>query len=490
MEKISAHNENDNEVINNILAVTEAILKGDFQKRIVSNVHIGNINKIATNLNLISDQLLLNPPPNYSEQINIHQFIEVITSFANHNFSYKLPISENGTILDAIATGINLLGDDLEQSTASKHELEIANEAIIKNQNSLKQAQKIAKIGSWELDVSNMEFSWSDEHYRIFELKKEIIKNLWEAFIIKIHPDDYLMVKAQFKNAIENETNFQFEFRIICKNKSIKYIQVTGEVFRKLKHNTIFRGTTQDITERKNAEEEINKSLIVVIEQNKRLVNFSYIVSHNLRSHTCNIQAILDFLTISDSEDEKKELMQHLQTSSNLLNETINNLNEVVSIQKNINLNTQSLNINYYINNVLEILNTQIASKKAVINNHIAADVTLFHNPAYLESILLNFISNAIKYAHRDRNLILAIDTYIENNYRVVTFTDNGIGIDLIKNGESLFGIFKTFHENPDARGIGLFITKSQIEALQGKVEAESELDKGTTFKVYFKIPN
>jgi hypothetical protein len=68
----------------------------------------------------------------------------------------------------------------------------------------------------------------------------------------------------------------------------------------------------------------------------------------------------------------------------------------------------------------------------------------------------------------------------------ILNVSDNGIGIDMKKNGDKLFGMYKTFNNNPDARGIGLFITKNQIDAMGGKVEVESELGKGTSFKIYF----
>ena len=108
------------------------------------------------------------------------------------------------------------------------------------------------------------------------------------------------------------------------------------------------------------------------------------------------------------------------------------------------------------------------------------------YNPAYLESIILNFLSNAVKYSHPQRTPVISFDLFHENNKPVLSITDNGIGIDLKRNGDKLFGMYKTFHGNPDARGIGLFITKNQIEFMGGHVEAESELNVGSTFKIFF----
>jgi PAS domain S-box-containing protein len=245
----------------------------------------------------------------------------------------------------------------------------------------------------------------------------------------------------------------------------------------------------RDITLSKNAEIELNKSFGLVNEQNKRLLNFSYIVSHNLRSHTSNILSILNFLEKESSEKERSELMMHLKKVSRSLNDTLFNLNEVVSIRNNINLVIEPLNLLEYINQALKVQSELIAIKKANIFNRVSADCVINCNPAYLESILLNFISNAIKYSHPDRTPVLEIDTHQQQNQLILEIADNGIGIDLEKNGDKLFGMYKTFSNNPDARGIGLFITKNQIDAMGGKVEVKSELGKGTRFSIYFNNP-
>jgi signal transduction histidine kinase len=99
---------------------------------------------------------------------------------------------------------------------------------------------------------------------------------------------------------------------------------------------------------------------------------------------------------------------------------------------------------------------------------------------------LLNFTTNAIKYAHPDRYPEIIYTLAIEKNYTILEINDNGLGINLEIHGDKLFGMYKTFHNNANARGIGLFITKNQIEAMGGKVEVESKVNIGTTFKIYF----
>lgn len=257
-------------------------------------------------------------------------------------------------------------------------------------------------------------------------------------------------------------------------------------VFNKDQMVAGFIMSMENITDRKKNEIELNKSLNLVTEQNKRLLNFSYIVSHNLRSHASNMISILNFLEKEKSENEKAGLMNHLKKVSHLLNETLFNLNEVVSIQKNLNTKLDKLNLYDYINQVSSILNKEITTKNVTINNDVPIDIHIKYNPAYLESILLNFLSNAIKYSSPERVPIVTFSTIIKNNTIQLIISDNGIGIDMTKYHDRIFGMYKTFHGNKDARGIGLFITKNQIDAMGGKVEVSSEINVGTTFKITF----
>ncbi|WP_285057808.1 PAS domain S-box protein [Pedobacter ginsengisoli] len=236
----------------------------------------------------------------------------------------------------------------------------------------------------------------------------------------------------------------------------------------------------EDVTDR-------NNSINMITEQNKRLLNFSYIVSHNLRSHTSNIQAIAGLIEQSSSEQEKKELVALLKTVSASLDETMVNLNNVVNIQTSIDVITVPLNLSDYIGRTLNVLRDQINVKSVDIRNDVPADTMVNYNPAYLESVLLNFIFNAIRYSHPDRRPLIRLNSYRENDQVVLEVSDNGIGIDLDKFGDQLFGMYKTFTENPDSKGLGLFISKNQIDAMSGMVTVQSVLDEGTTFKIYFK---
>jgi PAS domain S-box-containing protein len=243
----------------------------------------------------------------------------------------------------------------------------------------------------------------------------------------------------------------------------------------------------ENISDRKKNEIALTKSFELVTDQNKRLLNFSYIVSHNLRSHTSNIKSILALLQYAESDEDRNEMLQMLEGVSNTLSETIHNLNDVVSIQTNLNHVVQPLKLRHFIEKAQVVLADQVAVKNATIINEVEEGVMVDYNPAYLESIVLNFLSNAIKYSHPGRPPVVTLRCYQAEQQTVLEIADNGIGIDMKLHGDKLFGMYKTFNGNVDAKGIGLFITKNQIEAMGGKVEAQSKVDIGTTFCVYFK---
>jgi light-regulated signal transduction histidine kinase (bacteriophytochrome) len=247
---------------------------------------------------------------------------------------------------------------------------------------------------------------------------------------------------------------------------------------------TSLRGIMIDITKTKEAEKDLKNTLFLVTEQNKRLLNFSYIVSHNLRSHTSNIASIVSLIESTESEEEKEEMMNLLKTVSHSLDETMNHLNEVVNINENINITTEPLNLNQYITNTQIILSEQIHLSEAQIISTIDKDKIINYNPAYLESILYNLISNAMRYKHPERKPLIRIKLYKEQNKEVLEISDNGIGIDLDKNGAKIFGMYKTFSSNLDSKGIGLFITKNQINAMGGTITVSSKINVGTTFKI------
>lgn len=242
----------------------------------------------------------------------------------------------------------------------------------------------------------------------------------------------------------------------------------------------------RDITERKKGEEKVNNLIEETISKNTRLQNFAHIVSHNIRSHSANFSGLLEIIRTAETEEEKKTYFEYLNSSSIKLSETIDNLNEIITIQTNTQLPIEKVNLFDEIQKNIQSQMLNIEKLGIQIENNIKSDTFLNVVPAYFDSIVLNLITNAIKYKSDNKTPIIKINSLSDEKYTQLSIEDNGIGINLEKNGGKLFGMYNTFNGNSDAKGIGLFITKNQIEAMKGKIEVTSQLGIGTTFKVFF----
>jgi PAS domain S-box-containing protein len=241
----------------------------------------------------------------------------------------------------------------------------------------------------------------------------------------------------------------------------------------------------RDVTARIEKKIELKRILEVTSLQNAKLLNFTHIVSHNIRSHTSNLSLILDVIDSTEDKDEKLSYVEMFKKSTEKLSETIEYLNEIITIQNDINIERQNINLHDEIEKTKIALKLLISESQIEIIHTIPADLSVLVIPAYLDSILLNLFTNAIKYRSHNRKSILEISYEVREQFVVISFKDNGLGIDLKKNGHKIFGMYKTFHGNEDARGVGLCITKNQIEAMQGKIEVESEEGTGSIFKIY-----
>lgn len=249
-------------------------------------------------------------------------------------------------------------------------------------------------------------------------------------------------------------------------------------------------GISIEISDIIQKENQLSDLINVTAIQNKKLLNFAHIVSHNLRSHTANVSMLVDFLTKEKKESEKERILNMLTRASDNLMDSLENLNEVVDISTNVNLEKKSLNLNQQIQKVQENLAVFLEQHKVEIQNTISDKVDVRAVPAYLESIILNLITNSVKYRNPEIAPKITLSTERVNDQIIFKIKDNGLGMDMNKYGNKLFGMYKTFHNNPDARGIGLYITKNQIEAMGGYISVSSEVNKGSTFSVYFKDEN
>ncbi|GAB2775084.1 sensor histidine kinase [Salinimicrobium soli] len=346
-----------------------------------------------------------------------------------------------------------------------------------------------AAVGMARMDTRSGRFIETNQRFReLSGYSEEEITNMNYREIS--HPDDIEENHRLMQQLLKGEIReYSIEKRGIRKDGSIVWVKLTvSPLWNPGDEPSDHISIVEDITKNKEAELQLNKSYKMLVDQNQRLVNFSYIISHDLRSHSSNIQSILDLYQTSELPEEREQYIQLLLKVTSNLNQTLHHLNEVVSIQNKTDLKRESLKISEFVEKTIENLEMRIQEKKAKISVDVPEEARIYFNSAYLESVLLNFLSNSLRFSDKNRNPQIEVKAEKLNNDKwSLKISDNGIGIDLQKNKGKLFGLYKTFTDLQDSRGIGLFITKHQVEAMGGEIEVESELGSGTTFKINFQ---
>ncbi len=303
------------------------------------------------------------------------------------------------------------------------------------------------------------------------------------------HPDDLeestAFKKIVFKGA---KDTYQLQKRYFHKNGHIVHAIIGVTPVKDLDGNPSHAiAQFLDITDRIEAEKRLETLVDVTKSQNDSLMNFAHIVSHNLRSHSTNMTMLAKFLSEEEDKNELKNINRMISDAAESLSETIAHLNDVVQVKTGALENLQSIGVLNTIEHIKKSIGGLLEEQDAVVKINIEKSHFVNAVPAYLESIFLNILTNSLKYSSPDRTPIIEIKSKLKKETILIIFKDNGQGIDLKRHGDKIFGMYKTFHKHKDAKGIGLFITKNQIEAMSGSIEIESVVDEGTTIFIELK---
>ncbi|WP_051437413.1 sensor histidine kinase [Olleya marilimosa] len=345
--------------------------------------------------------------------------------------------------------------------------------------NSLTGMAKVSLTGGW-LNVNN-------SICRILGYSKEELLLL--NFKDITHPKDLSIGRKELELVLSGKSdNFEIEKRYIHKNGKVVHCILSSTIVRDNNgHPQHFIANINDITEIKRSKNKISELLSISSKQNDRLLNFARIVSHNLRSHGGNLEMLLSLKKEDYPENTNDEYFPLMEEAIGNLNETIENLNEVALYNSLEAEELEELNLLQFTNNAISNIAAYTISHNVDIQILIKDDLNVKGLPAYLDSILINFLTNSIKYKRPDVDPVIKLNANQTSEYTTLTISDNGQGIDLEKHKDKLFGMYNVFHKHEDSRGLGLFIVKNQIDAIGGKIEVESTVGKGTTFTIYFK---
>ena len=243
-----------------------------------------------------------------------------------------------------------------------------------------------------------------------------------------------------------------------------------------------------DITSIRKAEHDLKQLLELTRRQNERLRNFTHIVSHNLRSHSSNLSGLINLLSLELPDFRENVFFINFQSAVNSLMDVIRNLSEVALIHTEGDKDFQPIDLRLAVEKANSSVFALAKNAGVEIRNSVRESSIVIADPGYIDSILLNLLTNAIKYRSDERPPVVEIRVETGSGaFLRLDVIDNGLGIDLERQGRKIFGMYKTFHKHPDARGVGLFLTKNQVEAMGGRIEVQSKLNEGTIFSVYLK---
>jgi PAS domain S-box-containing protein len=338
------------------------------------------------------------------------------------------------------------------------------------------------------------EGKWIDINSRVSDIvgysKEELLKKTFQDIT---HPDD-LNADLAFLNQLHNKEieMYQMEKRYIHKEGFIVWVMLSVSLIWNSDNMPNFHiAQIVDITAIKKLMEEQqlkNQTLSLTSrklnEEIRQLHDFNGIVTHNLRGPVSSIVNLAEMISNEDSEQEKQELLELIANSAKTLNETLLDLMQILEVRLNNSLSRDQCSLSAVLEHTLDMFRAEIVRFKVdIVTNFYVNEVSF--PKIYLESIFHNIISNSIKYHRLDIKLVIKISSFCENGLTKIIFEDNGIGIDLERYGKDMFKFSKVFHSGYDSKGVGLFITKNQIETYGGSIKVESEPGNGTRFIIF-----
>ena len=230
--------------------------------------------------------------------------------------------------------------------------------------------------------------------------------------------------------------------------------------------------------------EKVSKELQV---SNNELQQFAYLTSHLLRAPATNINTLIQLINRQGLSEKNADYIQKLELTSKNLNEMLDDLNEILSVRKEDQQNFELLSFETILEKVTQSISENILEHGLIIKTDFSKAPEVMGSSKILHNTVLNLLTNAIKYRKPGEVPDVYIRTDETTEYIILSVTDKGIGIDLHKHGDKIFKLYQRFHNNADSKGLGLYLIKSQLEKMDGKIIVDSEQGKGTTFKVYFR---
>ena len=433
----------------------------------------------------------IHPEDSIKMSIKLYSFIEQKTEnwqdqyrFKCANGSYKYVLDRGFLLKDEEGKAIRMIGaiQDITKQKEEEQRLKLLETVITQSKDSIiiteadSKNTKIPKIIYVNPAFSIMSGYHSDE---IIGKTPNIFKG----------PNSDQQEYKKLISALKKKQECLIETISYKKNKEEYWVRFSMvPVYNTENELSHWVSIQRDVSEEKKQEKEKEQLIRELTQNNKDLKQFSYITSHNLRAPLSNLTGLLNLIEdIPIENQELSEIINGFRKSTHLLNDTINDLVKVIIIKDNPSIKKEDVPLNEIFENVFSQLSFQIELHKPIIKLNFEKVSVLNTNKAYFESILINLLTNSLKYKSESRKLKITITANQTDDTVYLIFKDNGIGIDLERNRDKVFGLYQRFHNYPDSKGLGLYLVKSQVETMGGTISIDSEVNKGTTFTLTFK---
>jgi len=384
------------------------------------------------------------------------------------------PILNNGTCIKVYGT----LQDITEEKQKEK---EIAEESKRQFEEIFNSTYQFCAI----LDSNGVILNVNDQALKFggLQLYDVVGQKFWESFWWQNSKKERSKLKKAVRTSLAGET-VRYDTAVWDKDKNEVSIDFSLKSMNGRNKSTFLIAEGRSIQDMIEVQRDLETLVKSVSKHNETLRNFAYIVSHNLRSHASNISLLSGILKDAVGEPLEQNVQSMLEQASERLSDTIDHVNDVVIINTEGEAVNERLNLKKAADEAVSTVSAISENINAEISVNISSRIEVAGTHAYLESVLLNLITNSVKYRADNRTCLINVAAKKKKDRVILTVEDNGLGIDLEKHEESLFGMYKTFHGNSDARGIGLFITKNQVDSMGGNISVESQVNKGTKFTV------
>jgi PAS domain S-box-containing protein len=302
-------------------------------------------------------------------------------------------------------------------------------------------------------------------------------------------PERWPQIMEMLKKLSKGDT-VSYELSVVGDNGVTKWHHVRWlNVKNKGNKNWGYILANKDITETKTAALERERITNDLTQHNRDLEQFTYIISHNLRAPVANILGLTNILKEHgqgmDAESQQ-EVIDRIFTSTKNIDTTITDLNQILQTRKPVGSKKEKVEFEAMVDAVKTSLRNIITLEKVTIDCDFTSVDSMFTTRSYLYSIFYNLTSNSIKYRKPDIPPLITITSRKVDDKIELRFKDNGKGIDLDKNADDIFGLYKRFDTSVEGKGMGLFMVKTQVAALGGSIHIESKLGEGTEFILQF----